>query len=140
MRNQIDKQEIGNFIVALAHYEGLVNYVTQLDPKQSVKLNEFYTKANIANIKMSEWNYINVHIVRQTWCNTSCGWQGVGGSAMSDSYTIVIENRLLKAIFVYYGSELAYIAEMDEKLDRDYIRLPGIVSAKTRLNLIYYKK
>ena len=89
------------------------------------------------------WQSIDLHMVSQMWGSTSCGWGGMGGAAMTSSYTTVIENSYLNAIFVYYGSTLVYIVDDNEKLEkyksRNWKSLPGMDLAKSELDLFYIK-
>lgn len=147
MRNQFDLQTAAELMAAINHYNQLPNYFTQLDTAQKDKLTEFWNKLYGGDYKRSQaaypaWLRPNIHIVEQTWGNTSCGWQGIGGSAMSSSYTTVIENTHEDFIAVYYGGKLAYIAEYDQVLrdvrSRGFNSLPGVESAKKLLKIVYY--
>jgi hypothetical protein len=67
---------------------------------------------------------------------------GIGGAAMTSSYTIIIENTYLKAFFVYYGSTLVYIADVNEKLEKYRMggwKLPSMDVSKRKLDLFYIK-
>ena len=146
--NQIDIQEISNITAAIAHHQGLISYITQLDPKQRDKLVEFYQSIldkykikHISNVVLPDWMNINLHVISQMWGSTSCGWGGMGGAAMTSSYTTVLENPNFGIISVYYSGRLAYIAKMDDKLKEypDYKHLPGIPEVKKLLTTIYVK-
>lgn len=149
MRTNFDLSDIADFTKAVSSYQGLINYISQLDPEQNIALKTFYDKilAKSGNSKYVDgtayryWNDINIHMVSQTWGNTSGGWQGIGGSAMTQAYTIIIENRWFDAIFVYYNGELAYIAEANSKLDqfraKSFRNLPGVIESSKKLDVIY---
>jgi hypothetical protein len=150
MRSQLDfsVRELGELAIALSTYQEMAHFFTQLSTTQRESLNKFWTESIVKREKdlwlkdgeINMWNDINVHIVKQTWGNTSCGWEGIGGAAMSSSYTTVIENYNYKFACIFYGKQLAYICKMDEayrKLDRS--SLPGMLSCKRVLDVIYYK-
>ena len=152
MRTNFELTDVADFTRAVSSYQGLINYVSQLDPEQNIALKTFYDKivAKSGNSKYVDgtayryWNDINIHMVSQTWGNTSGGWQGIGGSAMTQAYTIIIENRWFDAIFVYYGGELAYIADSGERLkpfrENSFRHLPGRNECANKLDVIYVKR
>lgn len=137
---------------ALNHYDGLCSYISQLDPSQAgcktiyerlVSHSKDGRYADHASYDV--WSDINLHIVDQMWGSTAGGWGGLGGAAMSNYYTMIIENSSLSIAFIYYGGELAYIVEMDkayhELIAKGYNRLPGISSIKTNgLTALYISK
>lgn len=50
---------------------------------------------------------VNVTLFNQTWGSTALGYDGIGGSAMTDAYTVVVE--FLSVYCVYFGcGHLAY--------------------------------
>lgn len=50
---------------------------------------------------------VNVTLFNQTWGSTSLGYDGIGGSAMTDAYTVVVE--FLGVYCIYFGcGRLAY--------------------------------
>lgn len=152
MRNQIIQlEDIAELATSIAHYQKLPGMFTQLDSKQSEKLKEFWDKAIKHNNEkrqypdwdfMQIWNTTDLHMVEQRWSNTSCGWQGMGGSAFSSSYTIILVNYRLNIFFVYYHGKLAYVAHINEKtnLPNDIINPPGLRDAQKKLDLIYTYK
>lgn len=44
----------------------------------------------------------------QTWSSTALGFGGVGGQAITDSYTVVIESLRISGFCVYFGGRFAY--------------------------------
>ena len=148
----IDMDEMINVMQAVSDYNKMCSHFNQLDGEQRSTLNTYYErmlqfskdKKYMDQDSLRAWNKINIHIVLQMWGSTACGWDGMGGSAMTESYTTVIESLNGGSIFVYYGGKLAYVAEIDEKLqlikEDGYRRLPGISGAKERLTLHYYKR
>lgn len=91
------------------------------------------------------WKRINFHVIEQGWGSTCCGWEGIGGSTITQSYTTVIENGTYKIVAIYYNGKLAYLVHLDEKykefiLTHGFHLLPGLDSVKGRLNLIYKNK
>lgn len=131
--------DIATFTNTISGYFKLANYFNQLDPKQLDTLNQL--AEIVSQNDISRWRDINTHVVRQVWGNTSCGWQSIGGAAMTADYTIVIENLIYGVIFVYYGGRLAYIAKIDDNLSKyrqtNYSRLPGLGSCAKDLTLFY---
>lgn len=131
--------DIATFTKTISDYFKLANYFNQLDPKQLDTLNQL--AEIVSQNDISRWRDINTHVVRQVWGNTSCGWQSIGGAAMTADYTIVIENLIYGVIFVYYGGRLAYIAKIDDNLSKyrqtNYSRLPGLGSCAKDLTLFY---
>jgi hypothetical protein len=155
MRNSgtIDISSISDITASVANYQEILSYIKQLDPKQKDTLDAFYDDLlkRHGNLKWIDhtvsatWDSIDLHYVKQMWGSTSAGWGGIGGAAMTETHTLVIENRHNKIIAVYYSGKLAYIAYMDNKLDtlmlhHGYRRLPGITDASRVLNCVYINK
>lgn len=140
MRMKIGIGEVAGMLSALNHHQGILSYFPQLpaDKDQKVKLRSFYDE-RLRDTKFDEWCDVDARFLKQTWGNTSRGWQGIGGAAISSGYTVVIENHWLHICFVYYSGELAYICEMDEKYHANYFKLPGYKNCKKELNIIYKK-
>lgn len=44
----------------------------------------------------------------QTWGSTALGFGGIGGSAMTTSYVVVLQSHLTGEYLVYFGSRFAY--------------------------------
>lgn len=148
----IDIQELSHITLSVANYEYLPNIFQQLGSKeQNEKLKEFWntnivkreTSTHFTGSEYQQWKEINLHVVPQTWGNTSGGWQGIGGSAMTKRYTVIIENHFYGFSCVYYSGELAYICEIDdmykEHMATGYRTLPGMRPYKEGLNIIYKK-
>ena len=152
MRAEIDITEIANLTTAISEYMMLASHVSQLDPAQKESLDKLYERVlaksdkgrYVDHIAYGYWKDINIHVISQTWGNTSGGWQGIGGSAMTKSYTTVIENKWFDAIFVYYSGKLAYIADSGEKLkpfrEASFRNLPGMMSCSEKLDVFYTNK
>lgn len=93
-----------------------------------------------------EWSDPDIYTIVQNWSNTSAGWEGIGGSAMTASYTTIIENTRIGFSCVYYRGQLAYIVEIDEKY-QDLVtskygrrRMPGYKSVDNVLTVLWKKK
>lgn len=149
MKIDINLNTIGNIASNIDHYYSLPGYFFQLKSgEEGKKLKQFWqeniTKKDTCQISIpgySKWKEISLHIVRQVWGNTSCGWEGVGGSAMTADYTMIIENNHYKLAFIYYQNSLAYVCKMDDAY-KEYIKdgyraLPGHKGSRELLNLIY---
>jgi hypothetical protein len=146
-RGTLDIKLFSEVMQAVDHYNSLPNHFAQLDSNQKDSLTAFWDKLYgndwiKINAGYEQWVSPHVHIIHQTWGSTACGWGGMGGAAMTNSYTIVIENKSAGFIAVYWDGRLAYIAEIDEKLQKHqldcYCRLPGLTQAKSELTLVYY--
>lgn len=149
MYQEIDLREISYIATSLAHYKGLIHYVMQLDPKQRTTLELFWLevlkdKKYFDQEIKAKWNDVNFHFIRQDWGSTSCGWGGIGGAAMSASYTLVVENLHYKFASIYYSGQLAYIVKMDENFELfqkgGYKNLPGLDGLRGTLTVIYQNR
>lgn len=132
---------LSDITAALSHYDGLHSYISQLDSSQEgcKTIYERLVKHSrdgkyVDHVSYDVWSNIDLHIVDQMWGSTSCGWGGMGGAAMTNSYTMVIENSALSIACIYYGGKLAYILDMDknysELVSKGYNSLPGINEIK----------
>lgn len=139
-------RELSQLGAALYHYQQLAYYFTQLSTTQRESLNKFWTDNIVKRVadnylkpdELSMWNDINFHVVKQTWGNTSGGWESIGGQAITSSYTTVIENLNYGFACIFYGETLAYICKMNEdyhKLDKS--SLPGMSRCRKVLDIIY---
>jgi hypothetical protein len=149
----IDLQELSHITGAITDYEYLPNIFQQLGShKQNEKIKEFWNKnivkretsTHLTGNEYRQWKEISLHVVPQTWGNTSGGWEGIGGSTMTKSYTVIIENPFFNFSCIYYNGKLAYICEMDdlykEHMTNGYRTLPGMRPYKESLTLIYKKE
>jgi len=89
------------------------------------------------------WRKCNIHIVIQNWGSTSCGWGGIGGAAMTDAYTTIVENNFFYIAGVYYGGKLAYLVEINdtymEYKEAGFISMPGL-DGLGKLKVLYRSK
>jgi len=53
----------------------------------------------------------NFTMFNQTWGSTALGFGGWGGSAMTDAYTTVIEEKTTNIYGVFFGERFAYYIE-----------------------------
>lgn len=143
----IELKEIGEIVSTIHHYQEIINYFHQLVSDTPEKLKEYWeTKISpkSGNHLVRYWNDVNLHLVSQMWGNTSGGWQGIGGNAMTTGYTIIIENNWFGLAYIYYEGQLAYVCEMDEKYDeykkQSYRGLPGRGDCQKLLNVLSCKK
>src|SRR5688572_3690019 len=139
---EINMSVMATVITAIAHYnDELPNTFANLNDKTK----EIWDTKCLVNSRFdySTWKHCNIHIVNQMWSNTSGGWQTMGGSAMTNVYTTVIENRFLGVAFIYYDGRLAYISEMDnvwwKYAAAGYQHLPGMnpYPNKEALDIVY---
>ena len=144
--NNIGLKEIANIASVVSHYEGVINYFTQLGSGEaSEKLVAYWESKNLANFDSRYWSDIDLHVVAQGWGNTSGGWQTIGGAAMVRRHTVIIENRWTGLSFIYYEGELAYVCEMCDIYRHDYQAtgykgLPGSRDCKKLLRVLYAKQ
>lgn len=61
-----------------------------------------------------KWDF---DMFEQVWGNTSGGFEGIGGSAMTKQRTYILYND--KEIYVFFGGEFAYKTEMNDKIRTD---------------------
>jgi hypothetical protein len=148
MRNiNMDIDELVHIMGSISHYKKLPIVFTQLDPKQREPLNKFWKekilqpgKSYFTPNEGEMWNDISLHVVSQKWSSTSCGWGGIGGASITNSYTTIIENNNFKFACIYYNGELAYICEINEEYNNlKYNNLPGLPTCRKKLSVIYAK-
>lgn len=116
MRNTFDTRETEQFLSAINSYKQLQYTITQMGGDYAPKLRDYFQD------KTNQWDQVDFHIIQQTWGNTSGGWQGIGGAAMTTDYSVIVTNKFLNVAFVYFGGRLAYICEMDERFNLDRIK------------------
>jgi hypothetical protein len=147
---KIDLSEISDVMRSITDYNILFQRFTNLcrDEQKDVLIrfwNEKIVKREVSTWMAREeiilWNEIDFHVVKQEWGNTSGGWGGIGGAAMTSQYTVIIENYWFGFVCVYYQGKLAYICEMDSKyqeyMGKGYGSLPGIEDCRKKLTIIY---
>ena len=147
---KIDLSEISDVMESNTDYNILFHRFTNLcrDEQKDVLVrfwNEKIVKREVSTWMAREeiilWNEIDFHVVKQEWGNTSGGWGGIGGAAMTSQYTVIIENYWFGFVCVYYHGKLAYICEMDSKyqeyMGKGYGSLPGIEDCRKKLTVIY---
>lgn len=148
---EIDLREISNITCAISNYHDLASCFMQLDPSQREDLEKYHNMmlkysrdGKYADHRYFEyWKSINLYVVKQMWGSTSGGWGGIGGAAMTESYTVIIENHWTGAVFVYYGGSLAYVALDNEELKKyksdGFRSIPALYSTKD-LEIVYKNK
>lgn len=152
-RLRFDMDDSIEFQQAVSHYLKLAHIFTQLTSGEAAEpLREFWNnsivkrdeKTWMTDQEYSHWLSFNAHMVKQMWGSTAGGWPGMGGAAMSEYYTTVIENSHYRLACIYYGGRLAYICEMDDKyqsyIEKGYRGLPGIPDCRTKLTVLYTGK
>lgn len=148
MRTQLDLQQIAYITTALADYKDLIAklaYYSSFGETAKSFGTDFIKKCDAEHINqyvMERWNDINLYHIKQMWGSTACGWGGMGGAAMTESYTCIIECVSAGCISVYYSGRLAYVAKIDEKLEqyKGYKNLPGLTKVEDKLTIIYKHK
>jgi hypothetical protein len=150
MRQEIGMEDIANVMIAISDYESRASYFSQMGGSDDNKaLNEYWNtkivkrteKTWMTELEFRQWKDIELHLISQTWGNTSCGWQGIGGAAMTPAYTTIIENKWYNLSFIYYSGKLAYICEVDDKYNdykqKGYRGLPGCLGCREKLTVIF---
>lgn len=116
MKNTINSiSVIKDISSAIDHHSHLASYYTSLVPFEGDWFNSNFLRA---------WSDVNLHVVNQTWGSTSCGWGGMGGSAISSKHNVILEHSREKILFVYWDGQLTYI--LDNKNDSyKFDRMPS---------------
>ncbi len=148
MKSIFDIKDSADLLTVISDYFEKALSVSQLDPSQKETLSELYERVlkTSRDGKYPDHNSydairdVNIHIVAQTWGSTAGGWSGMGGSAMSTYYTFIIESKHLSAAFIYFGSRLCYICDMDDQYRaiKEY-RMPSQSECKKQLKIFYRK-
>jgi hypothetical protein len=74
--------------------------------------------AGVVNIRPQDDVFISSW--PQTWPNTSCGFGGVAGQALTHAQTYVIESQTAGALYVYHSGRFAYaVPYMNEQFRQD---------------------
>ena len=97
------------------------NYGHYLDYK---KLQEQSLFGNITD------DDFDLYLFEQTWGNTSGGFEGIGGSAMTSQTTYVLVPKFDHDCLVFFGGKFAYKAPYNEKFMSDVRE--GNVKGKSR--------
>lgn len=142
MRAELNIGTIANLSSAIDHYQSRGISLAQMGANDTGK--EFFKNLFPKGVGPNEydmWNQCDIHLVSQTWSNTAAGWGGIGGSALTTTRTTVIENDFHGVLFVYYGSTLAYVVAIDDKLleyrQVGYSNLPGWYEVTNKLTVLY---
>jgi hypothetical protein len=150
MMLKVEMSDMANVMNSISHYEGLSTYFPNLaSGEEGEILTRFWNEKIVKReektwLTESEFRYwcdINFHVIKQTWGNTAGGWQGIGGSAMTPAYTLIIENGWYGFACIYYSGKLAYICEMDDKYTdykvKGYRGLPGCRDSSEKLTVLF---
>jgi hypothetical protein len=142
--------DLADITTSISEYHKLATIFTQLKGgKDGEPLREFWnrkvvkreTNTWLNSREETEWLNFNLHFIPQMWGNTSGGWEGIGGAAITESYSIIIENEKFGFAAIYYNGQLAYICEIDEKykelIKGGYKNMPGVSSCSKVLTVIY---
>ena len=143
--NELGLQEMTQVMTALNSYREMGTWIGGSCRDQPA-LKEWYDKQlemygdkkkYIGQQWYDTWTDADMHIVNQTWSSTACGWGGIGGAAMTSAYTVVIVNYNMKIVCIYWGGKLAYIAELNEKVNTcKWESFPGLGSTG-KIDVIY---
>ena len=142
MNRPFDIHEISDFMQAISEYKKLASYFPQLSGDKD-KINSVWKTdedSQYWNCNMvKNWDDIEIHITKQMWGSTACGWGGIGGAAMTMDYNYIIHQKYTDLLFVYWSGKLAYICKKDNI--QDLSRMPGLregnMSGKQNVEFIY---
>lgn len=132
-RENFNILDLADFTKAIADYQIMGSQFPQYGHLNKDNLNTFLEKHKSKerywdSPVLNTWHRISVHVTYQTWGSTSCGWGGIGGSAMTTSMNVVIENMYTGLTFVYWGGRLAYATNKDNI--PDFYNVPSLSEAK----------
>ena len=117
MRSTFDLSEMANLAQSVAFFNNdLLHQLSGLKKIESVK--EWIEAKKIDfthNGTYQTWAQNNIYCFLQTWGSTACGWGGMGGAAMTTTYTVAIHNEYFGIIAVFWGGRLAYCVEANDK-------------------------
>lgn len=92
-----------------------------LNIKQSYNFYLDYKKLKEQHIKRVDDDDFDIHIFEQMWGNTSGGFEGIGGSAMTMQTTYVLIPKFDHDCLVYFGSKFAYKVPYSQKFIADVL-------------------
>lgn len=75
----------------------------------------------------------------QIWGNTSGGFEGIGGSAMTEERTYVFISKMTDECLVYFGSRFAYSCKKSDNFLSDVLRkdVCGLSTCRSRYDVNY---
>ena len=147
MRTEFNIETMADMNVSIANYTtDLVHQISQPGPdnRNAVEWN----KKKIRDTKSWWWDTgykmfldFNVHLIKQNWGSTSAGWGGMGGAAMTQTYTTVIHCPSLGIVAVYYSGQIAYVMDISDT-EPENVHLiiekpPAFSTVKNNNNIIY---
>ena len=101
--------------------------------KTVLKIDDFIQwDGNLVNKQIDD-----IIIFKQTWASTALGFDGMGGTAMTDAYTTVL--RRGNSWFVFFGGRFAYKVTNNDKVFKEDMKnkqLRSVKEAQERYNLI----
>lgn len=129
-------REASNLMSNMDHFTSLTSDFSGMlsGTNQVENLSEYYeknivrrtSKTWMTDNEVETWCDVDIHVLKQTWGSTACGWGGIGGASMTSSYTYVIENFHFGIAAIYYGSRFAYMVEIDQAYLDVKGNLPGV--------------
>lgn len=63
-----------------------------------------------------KWPDLSMRMFMQTWSSTALGFGGVGGQAITNAYTIVVEDYHEGWYSVFFGNRMAYLIRNPNQL------------------------
>ena len=103
-----------------------MNFIQTAQEILSIKQNYSY---HLDHLKLKEQNIekvydddFNVHIFEQVWGNTTGGFGGIGGSAMTTQTTYVLVPKFNHDCLVFFGGKFAYRAPYSRKFIDDVVK------------------
>lgn len=90
-----------------------------MDSAQQAVAHKTRTEPSISKSRRPQEHEVEVYLFPQTWGSTALGYGGMGGSAITDAYTVVVCSH--NTACVYFGEgELAYRVRLDELSDQGH--------------------
>jgi len=129
---------------SISDYHELIHTLSQ--PVQTNTRGVEWKKSKEGDIKdfwynrgISELWEIEIHMVKQRWGSTSAGWGGIGGAAMTNTFTVVVHCRKMQIIAVYYQGQIAYVMDIsgDGEDLGDFSRVPAFSVIRKDKRVIY---
>jgi hypothetical protein len=105
--------------------------ISVLEERHEILLQDALSRlsADREDVELSEWE--------QTWPNTSCGFGGISGQALTTAPTVVVQHKETQQVVVYHANRFAYRVDKPSGAFDDAVAhcsLPGKVEPKSHLH------
>lgn len=75
-------------------------------------MRELYNREN----GITNFDDLEVRVWKQTWGDTTLGFGGIGGQAITDAYTVVVMDKYWSECVVFHGMRYAYRTRVTDKI------------------------